>query len=107
MGHPQPRTPIQTNILMTEGVEYNKIQLKRTKAMDMRFHWLRDREAQEQFRIYWRPAKTNLADYSTKHHPPSHHANVRSEFLTRVIDQAEARRQRQEKAGPPSSQQKN
>ena len=60
----------------------------------MRFHWLRDREAQGQFRIYWRPGKTNLADYFTKHHPPAHHVNVRTEYLTKVKDLAEARRQR-------------
>jgi len=98
MGHPQPQTPIQTDNLTAEGVVNNKIQPKCTKAMDMRFHWLRDREAQEQFRIYWRPGKTNLADYFTKHHPPSHHANVRSEFLIRLIDLAEARRQKQEQS---------
>ena len=40
----------------------------------------------------------NLADYFTKHHPPSHHANIRSEFLTRVIDLAEARCQKQEQS---------
>ncbi len=70
LGHPQPRTPIQMDNLTAEGVINNKIQPKRTKAMDMRFHWLRDREAQGQFRIYWRPGKTNLVDYFTKHHPP-------------------------------------
>ncbi len=81
MGHPQPRTPIQTDNLTAEGVINQKIQPKRTKAMDMRFHWLRNREAQGQFKIYWQPGKTNLADYFTKHHPPIHHVNVRSEFL--------------------------
>jgi hypothetical protein len=94
MGHPQPRTPLQTDNTTAEGVINNKIQPKRTKAMDMRFHWLRDREAQGQFRIHWRPGKTNLADYFTKHHPPAHHVNVRTEFLTKVKDLAEDRRQR-------------
>jgi hypothetical protein len=37
-----------------------------------------------------------LADYFTKHHPPAHHVNVRSEFLTKVKDLAEVRRQRLE-----------
>jgi hypothetical protein len=95
MGHSQPRTPIQTDNMTAEGVINNKIQPKRTKAMDMQFHWLRDREAQGQFRIYWRPGKTNLADYFTKHHPPAHHVNVRTEFLTKVKNLAEERRQRQ------------
>jgi hypothetical protein len=40
MGHPQPKTPIQTETLTAEGVVNNRIQPKRTKAMDMRFHWL-------------------------------------------------------------------
>jgi hypothetical protein len=89
MGHHQPRTPIQTNNTTAEGVIKNKIQPKRTKAMDMRFHWLRNRKAQGQFCIYWHPENSNLADYFTKHHPPTHHVNVRAEFLTKVKDLAE------------------
>ena len=50
--------------------------------MDMRFHWLRDRELQEQLRFYWRSGKLNYADYFTKHHPTAHHRNIRKEFLT-------------------------
>ena len=82
MGHPQPPTPVQTDNSMADGVVNRKIQPKRTKAMDMRFHWLRDRECQQQFRIYWRPGKLNYADYWTKHHQATHHQNVRREFLT-------------------------
>jgi hypothetical protein len=95
MGHSQPRTPIQTDNTTAEGIINNKIQPKRTKAMDMRFHWLRDREAQGQFKIYWRPGGTNLADYFMKHHPPAHHVNVRAEFLTKVKDLVDARAARQ------------
>ncbi len=51
MGHPQPKTPIQTDSSTAEGVVNNRIQPKRTKAMDMRFHWLRDCEAQDQLKI--------------------------------------------------------
>jgi len=69
LGHKQPRTPLQTDNAMADAVINGKIQPKQTKAMDMRFHWLRDRECQRQFRIYWRPGKMNYADYRTKHHP--------------------------------------
>ena len=82
MGHEQHATPIQTNNAMAEAVINSKIQPKRTKAMDMRFHWLRDRECQEQFRIHWRPGRHNYADYWTKHHPAKHHKNIRREFIT-------------------------
>ena len=82
MGHRQPATPIQTDNSTAEGVINSKITPKRTKAMDMRFYWLRDRETQAQFRFFWRAGKLNLADYWTKHHPAMHHKNVRNEFLT-------------------------
>ena len=82
MGHPQPPTPMQTDNSTALGVVTNKIQPKRTKAMDMRFHWLRCRARQKQFRTYWRAGPTNKGDYVTKHHPPPHHRNVRSDYLT-------------------------
>lgn len=63
--------------------------------MDMRFHWLRDRKLRDQLRFYWRPGTLNLADYMTKHHAPTHHCNVRHEFLTpqqRLLDLRNAQR---------------
>jgi hypothetical protein len=82
MGHPQPPTPIQTDNTTAHGIANNKIQPKATKSMDMKFHWLRDRETQKQFRIYWRPGPTNKGDYWTKHHPAIVHQNFRPEILT-------------------------
>jgi hypothetical protein len=82
MGHKQPSTPLQTDNATAEAVCNGKIQPKQTKAMDMRFHWLRDRQCQERFRIYWRPGKFNYADYWMKHHPATHHKHMRKEFLT-------------------------
>ena len=82
MGHLQPCTPIQTDNSATHSVVTNNVHPKRTKAMDMRFYWLRCRDAQGQFRYYWRPGSQNLADYFTKHFQSSHHENVRKEFVT-------------------------
>ena len=75
LGHNQPPTPLQTDNTMAEAVTNSKLQPKCTKAMDMRFHWLQDRECQKQFRIYWRLGKLNYADYWTKHHQMKHHQN--------------------------------
>ena len=82
MGHKQPRTPMQIDNSTAIGVANKNIQPRRTKAMDMRFHWLRDREAQKQFRFYWRPGPTNKGDYPSKHHPGVHHKNERRAWLT-------------------------
>ena len=98
MGHPQPRTPIQTDNSTAEGVINARVRPKRTKSMDMRFEWLMDREQQGQFKFYWRPGKTNLADYFTKHHPPAHHRNVRGDFLTRVAELQKLRQAQAQKS---------
>ena len=92
MGHEQGKTALQTNNSTAEGVINNRIQPKRTKSMDMRFHWLRDRESQQQFRYFWRPGALNLADYWTKHHAAAHHRNMRPELLTAVKKIIELRR---------------
>jgi hypothetical protein len=82
MGHKQPPTPMQTDNTTALGVVTNNIASKRLKSMDMKFHWLRCQATQGQFRHYWRPGPTNLADYVTKHHAPIHHRAVRPNFLT-------------------------
>jgi len=86
LGHPQPRTPMQTDNATAHALLTNKILPKALKAMDMRFHWLWCRDAQGQFRYYWRPGTQNLADYFTKHHPATHHKSVRLTILTAVND---------------------
>ena len=86
MGHPQPRTPMQTDNSTAHALLTNRILPKALKAMDMRFNWLRCRDAQGQYRFYWRPGTQNLADYWTKHHPASHHKSFRPQILTSPTD---------------------
>jgi hypothetical protein len=52
-----------------------------SKAIYMRFYWLKDREAQNQFIMFWAPGKLNLGDYFTKHHAPAHHHNIKRLYL--------------------------
>ena len=82
MGHPQPPTPMQTDNSTAHALISNKIRLKSLKSIEMRFNFIKCREAQKEFRYYWRPGTQNLADYFTKHHPPSHHQNTRDLYLT-------------------------
>ena len=82
MGYPQPPTPIHINNTTALRFVKHTIQPKRTKAMDMRFHWLRCRKNQIQFIPYWREDKPNYGDYTTKHHPNIHHQLTRPLFLT-------------------------
>ena len=82
LGHPQGATPLQLDNQSATQILNDTVSQKRSKAMDMRFYWLRDRVKQQQFHIYWKQGKHNIADYFTKHHSPSHHRRMRSTFLS-------------------------
>lgn len=77
MGHPQPPTRMVTDNLAANNIANDIGKQKRSKAIDMRFYWVKDRVKQGQFHIFWMPGDTNLADYWTKHHPPAHHRAMR------------------------------
>ena len=77
LNHPQPPTPLKTDNTTSTGFVHSNIKMKKSKAWDMRFHWLREKMAHEHLRIYWQPGSTNYADYYTKHHPTIYHKKMR------------------------------
>jgi hypothetical protein len=81
MGHPQLATPVQTDNSTAYGIVHNTVKQVRSKAMDMRFYWVRDRVRQGHFDVYWAPGHENLADYFTKKHSPIHHQRMRPIYL--------------------------
>jgi hypothetical protein len=81
LGHTQPPTPLRTYNSTAFGIVNETIKQKRSKAMDMRYHWLTDRVRQKQFDVYWRPGHENLGDYHTKHHSAQHHKDMRHLIL--------------------------
>jgi hypothetical protein len=44
---------METDNTTATGYSNGTIKQKRTKAMDMRFYWIKDRVKQGQFKIYW------------------------------------------------------
>ena len=81
LGHKQPATPIWTDNSTAYGILNDKVNQNRSKSIDMRYYWLRDRIRQKQFSLKWAPGATNLADYYTKHHPAKHHKKVRPIYM--------------------------
>ena len=81
LGQPQPATPIQVDNSTSDGFANKTIKQKRSKAIDIRFYWIRDRTSQCQFLIYWQPGITNLGNYHTKHNSPAHHQLMRPAYL--------------------------
>lgn len=85
MGHKQPSTgtPLETDNSTAHDILKAQVRMKRSKAFDMRYHWLKDRINRLQFNLYWAPGRLNDSDYFTKHHPPSHHRLMRYRYLQR------------------------
>jgi hypothetical protein len=81
LGHIQPPTLLRTYNSTEFGILNETIKQKRSKAMDMRYHWLTDRVRQKQFGVYWRPGHENLGNYLTKHHSAQHHKYMRGLIL--------------------------
>jgi hypothetical protein len=81
LGHTQPLTPLRTDNSTVFGILNETIKQKRSKAMDMKFHWMTNRVRQKQVNVYWRPGRENLGDYHTKHHSAQHQKDMRGLIL--------------------------
>ena len=75
--HLQPPTVINTDNNTAAGIANDTVKQRRSKAVDMRFYWIRDRVRQGQFCIHWHKSDNNRAEYFTKHHPEVHHQRKR------------------------------
>ena len=73
MQWPQPPTPVTVDNSAAAGLAQDTIKANKSRAMDMRLHWIQDRAKQRQFLVTWAPGKLNKADYFTKLHAPIHH----------------------------------
>ena len=62
LGFPQTPTPIKTDNSVAEDIVPNTVKKKRSKAMDIKFYWMKDRVKQKNFFIYWKPGIQNMGD---------------------------------------------
>ncbi len=66
---------------MAVGITNNTIKRQRSRAMEMRYFWTCEKDAQNVDSFQWHPRMENLADYQSKHHPGAHHTAVRPYYL--------------------------
>jgi len=83
LGHPQTSsgTPIKTDNSTAHDILTAQVHMKRSKAFDMHYHWIKDRIAQGQFNLFWASGKQNCGDYFTKHHTLAHHLLMHPLYL--------------------------
>ena len=73
VGHPQPPTLIYTDNECALGLANDTVKIRRTKTIDLRYHWVRDRVRQGHFTVRWLPGANILADFFTKALPVHSH----------------------------------
>ena len=66
LGKKQPPTPMRADNSTASGILNKTLKQNRSKEINIRFHWLRYRVKQGQFRIFWDKGTTNLANYFNK-----------------------------------------
>jgi hypothetical protein len=69
MGYKQPPTTLLTDNEVAIGLTYDRLKQKCSKSIDLRFHWIRDRVKQNQFKVNYIKGTHNLADFFTKSLP--------------------------------------
>ena len=81
LGHPQNGATFKTDNSTCDGILNATMRQKRSKHYDMKIWWFRDQIKKGLFRLFWEKGCSNLADYFTKHHPPSHHKLMRPKYI--------------------------
>ena len=82
LGYPQGPTTIVTDNACATGIANGKVKMKKSRSIQMRFHWTRDRVAQQELNVIWKPGTDNLADFFTKALPVHRHQYFRKLLLT-------------------------
>ena len=82
LGHPQQPTLITYDNAPAGKIANRTAKIRRSKAIDMRYHWIQDRVEQGHFKTKWKPGPHNLADYPSKAHPIHHFKALRPFFIS-------------------------
>jgi hypothetical protein len=81
LGYHQTPTIITCDNKCAVGISNKSFTQKRSKTIDMRYHWIQDQIELGNFAVIWEAGKFNLADFFTKAHPVSHHVNMMNTYL--------------------------
>ena len=85
MGHPQAKpTRIRCDNQCAVGLANLTVKPKRSKAIDMRYHWTRDKIKNSLIDVYWWPGAENLADFFTKALPVHKFQELKPNFVHSV-----------------------
>jgi hypothetical protein len=82
LGYPQPPTTIFCDNECAVGLASDTVRARKSKSIDMRFDWIRDRVRQNQFVVSFIKGSLNLADFFTKALPVWRHVEITPVYVT-------------------------
>ena len=86
MGHAQPPTPAVKKSATGDVFVNNNICQQFSRAIDIRFYWVRDRVRQGQFLVYCMAGEHNMPYYLNKHHPTRQYQEKKSTHLFTTME---------------------
>jgi hypothetical protein len=92
LGYPQGAVTIVTDNSTASGVANGTTKIKRSKAIDMRYHWTRDKVKQGEIEIIWRPGIDNQADIFTKTLPVNEFNRRRQNYVLMAMEEIQDQR---------------
>ena len=81
LGNTQPPSPIHTDNTTATGMIRKTIKQQRSRAMNMHYFWSISKQDDNTIDVSWHPGRENISDYSSKHHSPTIHQNLRPKYL--------------------------
>ena len=81
LGYMQSPTTMLCDNKFAVGLGSSSVKAKHSKAIDVKFYWIRDRVRRKQFNLVWREGKLNLADFFTKPLPVKVHQQLMPFFV--------------------------
>jgi len=87
MGHEQEETKLLCDNTCAIGIAKSTAKIRRSKAINMRFHWIKDRVKDGHFDKVWLSGGENIADFFTKNLP----VQIFKKFKERLVKSDEVR----------------
>jgi hypothetical protein len=79
-GFPQGPTTAVTDNTVAKGIADGTIKQKRSRAINIAYHWVRDQVTEGAFTVLWDKGSDNLADYQTKAVPAKDFLDIKSTY---------------------------
>jgi hypothetical protein len=86
LGYPQEPTTLLVDNTVAEGLAMDTVNARRSKSMDVRFFWLRDRVKQAQFHMRHIAGRWNISDFFTKSLPKDKFQQFQPYIIVEIED---------------------